>query len=348
MFSSPKLWLAVVALLGGAAAQAQSDAFTGIGRPATRAEVRAWDIDVRPDFKGLPPGRGTVAQGQDLWEAKCAGCHGVFGESNEVFSPLIGGTSKDDIKTGHVARLRDPAYPGRTTMMKVSHVSTLWDYINRAMPWTAPKSLKPDEVYAVTAYMLSLADVLPADGELSDRNIAEVQQRMPNRLGKTRDHAMWPGGGKTRPDVQGSACMSNCAPKAKIASDLPDFARDAHGNLAQQQREVGPQRGIDTQALQRQSKPTAPAAVAPAKPVTALLTQHACLACHQIDGKLVGPSLREVAARYSDRSDARDHLAARIKNGSSGVWGPIPMPPQSLPEADLNAIAAWLAAGAKP
>jgi cytochrome c len=164
-----------------------------VGRPATVKEVAAWDIDVRPDFKGLPAGSGSVAQGQDLWEAKCASCHGVFGESNEVFSPLVGGTTKDDIKTGNVANLKRADFPGRTTMMKVATVSTLWDYINRAMPWTAPKSLKPDEVYAVTAYLLSLADVVPENYVLTDKNIAEAQKRMPNRNGMTTKHAMWPG-----------------------------------------------------------------------------------------------------------------------------------------------------------
>jgi len=324
-----------------------NDKFSGIGRTATPAELKAWDIDVRPDFKGLPPGRGTVAQGQDLWEAKCAGCHGVFGESNEVFAALVGGTTKDDIKTGRVARLLDPSFPGRTTMMKVSHISTLWDYINRAMPWTAPKSLKPDEVYAVTAYLLSLADVLPADGELSDRNIAEVQQRLPNRKGKTTAHALWPDGqfGKAgKPDVQGSACMKNCLAEETIASYLPDFARNAHGNLAQQQRLVGPQRGLDTQQARASAVPVVPTS----KPVSALLSQYACLACHQIESKVVGPSFREVAARYKDRADAREFFAARLKSGSSGVWGSIPMPPQTLPEAELAAIAGWLAAGARP
>ncbi len=71
-----------------------------------------------------------MQKGMDVWEAKCASCHGVFGESNEVFSPLVGGTTADDIKTGHAARLKDPAFPGRTTMMKVATVSTLWDYMS--------------------------------------------------------------------------------------------------------------------------------------------------------------------------------------------------------------------------
>ena len=336
---------AAAACLAVAGPASANDKFPGIGRSATAAEIKAWDIDVRPDFKGLPPGRGTVAQGQDIWEAKCAGCHGVFGESNEVFSPLIGGTTREDIKTGRVASLRDNSFPGRTTIMKVSQLSSLWDYINRAMPWTAPKSLKPDEVYAVTAYMLSLADVLPADGELSDKNIAEVQQRLPNRRGKSTAHALWPGAefaAGAKPDVQGSACVKNCAPEARVASFLPDFARNAHGNLAQQQRLVGPQRGVDTQGRAASAASGAPVT----KTIGALLTQHACLACHQIDAKLVGPSLREVAAKYRGRADASDYFAARLKSGSSGVWGAIPMPAQNLPEAELAAIAAWLAAGA--
>ncbi len=73
--------------------------------------------------------------------------------------------------------------PQKTTIMKVATLSTLWDYINRAMPWNNPKTLTTDEVYGVTAYMLNLADVVPADFTLTDKNIAEVQQRMPNRNG---------------------------------------------------------------------------------------------------------------------------------------------------------------------
>ena len=344
-FPNALLALTALTLICGVSLAQTDSKFPNIGRAATPAEVKAWDIDVRPDFKGLPPGRGTVAQGETLWEAKCAGCHGSFGESNEVFMPLIGGTTKDDIKTGHVARLLDPSFPGRTTLMKVSHVSTLWDYIHRAMPWTAPKSLKPDEVYAVTAYLLSLADVLPADGELSDKNIAQVQERLPNRNGKTWAHSMWPGPefkGTTKPDVQGSACMKNCAVQPKVASLLPDYAMDASGNLAQQQRLVGPQRGLDTSP---KAKPAAAAAPA-AKPVSELLKQYACYACHQIDTKVVGPAFKDVAAKHAGQAD---YLAGKIRAGSSGVWGPIPMPAQTAPtEPELKAIAAWLAAGAKP
>jgi len=350
MSSSPSKFLLALApafALVCGVSFAQSDKFPGIGRTATPAEVKAWDIDVRPDFKGLPPGRGTVAQGETLWEAKCAGCHGSFGESNEVFSPLTGGTTSEDIKTGHVARLLDPAFPGRTTLMKVSHVSTLWDYIHRAMPWTAPKSLSADEVYAVTAYLLSLADVLPPDGELSDKNIAQVQERLPNRNGKTWEHDLWPGhefSKLSKPDVQGSNCMKNCAVEPKVASLLPDYAMNASGNLAQQQRLVGPQRGLDTAPKAKAAQAAAPAP----KPATELLKQYACYACHQIDTKVVGPAFKDVAARYAGRDDRRDYFTHKIKSGSSGVWGSVPMPAQTVPDADLAAITSWLSEGAKP
>ncbi|MBP9523677.1 MAG: cytochrome C, partial [Ottowia sp.] len=132
MFNSRNVFAAllIAACAGGASAQGQKGIeYPGIGRTATPKEVAAWDIDVRPDFKGLPPGKGSVAQGQDIWEARCASCHGVFGESNSVFNPLVGGTTKDDIQTGRVATLTRPDYPGRTTLMKVPTVSTLWDYI---------------------------------------------------------------------------------------------------------------------------------------------------------------------------------------------------------------------------
>ena len=278
----------------------------GIGRPATAAEVKAWDIDVRADFKGLPKGSGSVAKGQEVWEAKCASCHGVFGESNEVFTPISTGIQKDDVKNGRAAGLIK-GEAQRSTLMKVATVSTVWDYINRAMPWNAPKTLSVEEVYAVTAYILHLGDVLPAEFILSDRNIAEVQQRMPNRNGMTNQHGMWKVNAK--PDVNGTACMSNCAVEVKVASFLPDYARNAHGNLAEQSRLIGSTRGVNTELAAGTAAPAgaaltatltaAPAASAAsatsnagaAKPASAfaglreLANKNTCLACHGIDRK---------------------------------------------------------------
>ena len=329
------------------AQQAQPATYPGIGRPATSAEVRAWDIDVRPDFKGLPKGAGSVANGMVLWEGKCASCHGVFGESNEFFSPIVGGTTQHDILRGKVASLRDGSFPGRTTLMKLSSLSTLWDYIHRAMPWTAPKSLSTDEVYALTAYILNLGNIVPDGFTLSDRNIADVQLLLPNRFGTTTEHALWPGPtfGKRVPDVAAVACMKDCATEPEPSSMLPDFARSAHGNLAQQNRLVGAQRGADTVAARSvasssvASKPAADSSAA----VVALMQKNSCMACHGMDRKLVGPSFRDIGQKYRGRADAVAYLAGKVKAGSVGVWGAIAMPPQALSEADARAIATWLA-----
>lgn len=228
----------------GATPAAAAARFPGIGRPATPAEVSAWDIDVRPDFTGLPKGQGSVEQGQGIWDSRCAMCHGTFGESNEVFTPVVGNTTSNDLQTGRVASLIDNKTPQRTTLMKVATVSTLWDYIYRAMPWYAPRSLTVDETYAVLAYILNLGEIVPDDFVLSHDTIRTVQRRMPNRNGMTRQHGLWTVDGK--PDVQGESCMSDCRPFVVIGSVLPDYARNAHGNLAEQNRRWGPFRGVDT------------------------------------------------------------------------------------------------------
>ena len=352
----PLLALLLAAACAGVQAQ---DRFPGVGRAATPAEVAAWDIDVRPDFKGLPKGSGSVAKGQDVWESKCASCHGVFGESNEVFSPLVGGTTEEDIRTGRVANLKRADFPGRTTLMKLSSLSTLWDYINRAMPWNAPKSLTTEEVYAVTAYMLNLGRIVPDDFVLSDANIRDVQKRLPNRNGKTTDHAMWPGDEfrrGARPDVKAVACTSNCPVEAKVTSMLPDFARNAHGNLAEQNRPVGPQRGADTTrppgatVAAAAARPQAVATAATAAPAAGkmpgdLLQKNTCTACHAADRKLVGPSWAEVAKKHAGKGD---YIASKIRAGSTGAWGNIPMPPQAISAEEAGKIAEWLAAGAAP
>lgn len=359
MSSSVKTLLLAACLLPALAlAQPASAALAGIGRMATPAEVKAWDIDVRPDFKGLPTGQGSVRRGEQVWEAQCASCHGAFGESNDIFAPLVGHTTRKDVETGRVAALQlGTNTPSRTMMMKASQLSTLWDYINRAMPWTAPKSLSADDVYAVLAYLLNLGHVVPDDFTLSDRNIREVQQRLPNRNGITTVHGMWPGpefGGHRRPDVQGSACMRNCGPAPVVASQIPDYARNAHGELATQMRTVGPVRGVRTSPAAEENNAatrtsTAQAATkSVAGDVLPLLQKYACTACHGVDSKIVGPSFRDVAGKYGAQADAVAYLAGRIRSGGQGVWGAIPMPPQSISEADARRVAEWLGAGAAP
>ncbi|MCD8515473.1 MAG: c-type cytochrome [Burkholderiaceae bacterium] len=345
--------------VGSAMAQAGAQPWHNIGRDAKPAEIRAWDIDVRPDFKGLPRGSGSVALGETVWEAQCASCHGIFGESNEVFTPIVGGTTPQDILTGRVRNLlADSTYPQRTTMMKLPTISTLWDYINRAMPWQAPKSLSVEEVYGTVAYILYLSDVVPNDFVLSHENIAEVQQRIPNRNGMVFFEPLWRVDG--RGDVQNVACMRNCPTEAQVRSALPDFARNAHGNIQEQNRVIGPVRGADTlrpapEAPLTQRISIAPVVVGMASDnaggagaeALALLNANACMACHGVTNSLIGPSFADIAARNRGREGVEAYLMDKIKNGASGVYGAIPMPPQpQVSEADARAIAAWIAAGA--
>lgn len=329
-------------VLGAGAARATDD-FAGIGRAATPAEVKAWDIDVRPDFKGLPKGSGSVEKGEQVWEAKCAVCHGTFGESNKVFSPLVGGVEKDDLKTGHVASLKRTDFPARTTLMKVATVSTLFDYIRRAMPWNAPKSLSDDEVYAVLAYLLNLSDVVPNDFVLDDQSIREVQKIMPNRNGMTWDHAMWPSaaftGKPVAPDVKAEPCMKACKKEPELVSALPEHALASHGNLADQNRPFGPVRGQVTAAS------TEVVAVRPKGAVIA--DSNGCLGCHATNSKLVGPSYVEVAGKYKGAGDAATKLFAKVRAGGEGVWGDMAMPPQEeIRDDDLKEVLGWILAGA--
>lgn len=363
--------IAFVGLASAAAAWADPAATAGmkqIGRTATPAEVKAWNIDVRGDFKGLPKGAGSVSLGADVWDAKCASCHGAFGESNAVFTPIVGGTSKKDIETGRTHFLANPGYPHRTTLMKVSKLSSLWDYVHRAMPWNEPKSLTPDEVYGVLAYILNLGEIVPADFTLSDKNIAEVQNRLPNRNGKTFYKNMWEVRGKG--DVTNPPCMANCPVEGGIASSLPVDARNANGNIAEQVRPFGPARGTDTAAPPRTAKvgvavpaitviaaATSPALAAPPASggasaglalALALAQANTCTACHGITNKVVGPGFQEIAKKHAGRADLVDYLAAKIAKGGQGVWGPIPMPEQAqLKQADAKALAEWIATGAR-
>lgn len=351
MFRFSKTLIAL-ALAAGATSAVGFEYYSGVGRPATPAEVKAWDIDVRPDFVGLPVGKGTPDEGEVLWEAQCASCHGIFGESNEVFTPLVGGTTQEDIKTGRVRALAEGSFPQRTTMMKVPTVATLFDYIRRAMPWTEPKSLSDDDVYALLAYMLSLAEVIPADFELNDKTIRDVQQRMPNRNGMTTDHGMWPGapasmggiGNGGVPDTRNTLCMRDCKATVEIASSMPEHAQDTHGNLADQNRVVGPVRGQQTS----EAGEGAEAPMSEAAQGHALANAKGCLACHGLNNKIVGPSMAEVESKYRERQDIGDYLAGKIMKGGHGVWGVIPMPPQGhVADEEAQALARWIMSGAK-
>lgn len=340
MYSWVKPALAVLSLAAPVVlAESYHPGLNAFGRVATDAEVAAWDIDVRPDFAGLPKGSGSVEDGEALWLDKCAVCHGDFGDSNEVFSPIVlGNITPDDIETGRVAALMDPAVV-RTTLMKVSTLSTIWDYINRAMPWNAPKSLETDEVYALVAYLLHLGYLVDYDFVLSNDNVDEIQAMMPNRNGMTTDHGLWSVNGT--PDVVGADCTENCDVDTTVTSFIPAYAMNAHGNLKDQVRDYGPFPGIQTAPEDETDTAEVAATAAP----EALLAANGCSGCHQMDSQLVGPAFSAIRAKYADQDDAVDYLRGKIRNGGQGVWGNMPMPPMAqVSDSDLQALAEWLAA----
>lgn len=163
------------------------------GRAATDAEIAGWDIDIRPDGKGLPVGGATAEEGEGPYEAKCAMCHGSFGEGVDRWPVIAGGGDLDGTD------------PKKTVGSYWPYASTLWDYINRAMPYPAPQSLTVDEVYGITAYVLYLNDLVDYDWELNQDTFTEVV--MPNTDSFFVD---------TRPDVQNTRCFENCADPASF------------------------------------------------------------------------------------------------------------------------------------
>jgi S-disulfanyl-L-cysteine oxidoreductase SoxD len=143
----------------------------GFGQPATAAEIAGWDIDVAADGAGLPPGSGSVAQGEALFARLGAACHGAKGEGG-FGPPLVGGI-------GSLATDK----PVKTIGSYWPYAPTLFDYIRRAMPADNPKSLKPDEVYALCAYLLHLNGIVPADAVMNAKTLPQVV--MPNHAGFT-------------------------------------------------------------------------------------------------------------------------------------------------------------------
>ncbi len=166
-----------------------------IGRVPTPEEIARWDIDVRPDGLGLPPGRGTAREGEEIFVARCASCHGEFGEAVGRWPQLVGGQGSltwDD--------------PIKTVTSYWPYAPTVFDYIRRAMPFGDAQSLSDDEVYAITAYLLAADGIIAEDFELNAETLPKVA--MPNVDGFIDD---------PRPDVPtGEPCMKDCVAEVVI------------------------------------------------------------------------------------------------------------------------------------
>ncbi len=153
-----------VALLACAAASAQRAKYDNVGRTATSEEIRAQDITILPSGHGLPPGKGTAKEGAPIYAAWCAVCHGATGKEVGPLGPkLVGNTFYDRAPT---------FWPFATS---------IWDYINRAMPRYQERTLTPDQIYAVTAFLLYSGGIIKEDDVMDAKSLTEL--RMPNRDG---------------------------------------------------------------------------------------------------------------------------------------------------------------------
>ena len=204
MSRSARLALSLTALLVLAApawAQGKKDMVRnyGIGHVVTPEQIAGWDIDVRPDGQGAPPGHGSVKEGEKVYLDKCAACHGEFGESAGRWPQLAQGK-------GTLAS----SDPVKTVGSYFPYLSSVFDYIRRAMPFGAAQSLSNDELYAVTAYVLNLNDIVDDKFVLSKQTWGQV--KMPNQSGFFDDDrdkaekAFW----------NAKPCMSDCRPTVKI------------------------------------------------------------------------------------------------------------------------------------
>jgi S-disulfanyl-L-cysteine oxidoreductase SoxD len=179
---------ALIAVVLGLPVHAQAQSRYGIGRPATQAEIAGWNIDVNRNGDNLPPGSGSVAHGREVFEQQCAACHGAKGEGG-VGDRLVGG--QGTLTTSKPIQTVGSYWP---------YAPTLFDYIRRAMPQSAPESLGNDDVYAVSAYILYLNGLIPADTTLDAGALRAI--KMPNRNMFVGD---------PRPDVKNPACETDCA-----------------------------------------------------------------------------------------------------------------------------------------
>ncbi len=329
----------------------------GLGRTALPEEISAWDIDVRPDGLGLPVGSGDVWTGEEVFVENCAVCHGDFGEAVGRWPVLAGGrdtlTREDPVKT------IGSYWP---------YLSTVYDYINRAMPFGYAQSLEPDDIYAITAYLLYVNDIVGDDFELSNENFLDVE--MPNADNFFMDD---------RADVElplfsTEPCMEGCKASVEITmhASVLDVTPDTEEDTASATPAVAEVATTEVVAdvVAEEAPAEAPAAevVQAAVPDPALVAAgegvfRACRACHQVGEGATnrsGPHLNGVVGRVIGSVDGFRYSNGFAEAASAGtVWTEVSLaafladPRGAMPgtkmsfrgisnEADIAAMIAYL------
>jgi cytochrome c len=287
-----------------------------LGREALPEEVAAWNIDIRPDGQGLPVGSGDVWTGEEVYIENCAMCHGDFGEAVGRWPVLAGGwdtlTHEDPVKT-----------PGSYW----PYLSTVWDYVHRAMPYGQAQSLTDDEVYAITAYLLYLNNLVDDDFELSNENFTEV--RLPNEDGFFMDDREE---GEI-PAFSEEPCMENCKDSVEItmrATILDVTPEEEEGaEVTEAAAETSEEPATEEAAAEEapaEEDATEMAAVDPALVEEGEGVFRKCRACHQVGEGAVnrtGPHLNGVLGRtIGGLDDFRYSGVFEEAKAAGEVWGP--------------------------
>jgi len=281
----------------------------GLGREALPEEIAAWDLDVSPDGTGLPPGSGSVMEGEEVFAEHCAACHGDFAEGVGNWPKLAGGEGTLDRED-----------PLKTVGSYWPHLSTVWDYVNRSMPFGNAQSLSADDVYAMTAYILYSNYLVDDDFVLTHENFLDVE--MPNADGFIIDDRMqaeahfW----------NAEPCMTDCKESVEITM------RARVLDVTPQEEEAAIVETTATETETAAAEPTAEAEVvevAAAAPDPALVAAgekafRACKACHQVGDTAkhrVGPALNGVVGHPAGSAEGFKYSGALQGAAEEGlVW----------------------------
>ncbi len=278
----------------------------GLGRPALPEEIAAWDVKVMPDGRGLPEGSGDVWTGDEVFSENCAVCHGDFAEGVGNWPKLAGGWDTLDHED-----------PLKTVGSYWPYLSTVWDYVNRSMPFGNAQSLSADEVYAITAYILYSNNLVDEDFTLSHENFTEVE--MPNADGFIVDdraeteYAKW----------TGEPCMENCKDEVKITmrARVLDVTPDV------EEAEAAPVEAEPVAVAVAEPEPAPEPEVAAVDPALIEAGEKVfkkCKACHQVgEGAKdrAGPQLNGVMGRAAGSVEGFKYSKALKAKADEGlVW----------------------------
>ncbi len=294
-----KVSVAALMLAGPAVAEGKM----GLGRAAMSEEIAAWDVDVLPDGRGLPEGRGDVFTGEEVFAEKCASCHGDFAEGVDNWPVLAGGfdtlADKDPVKTV------GSYWP---------HLSTVWDYVNRSMPFGAAQTLSEDEVYAIVAYILYSNDLVDDDFELSHENFRDFD--MYNKDGFITDdravaeYGMW----------RSEPCMTECKESVEITmrASVLDVTPEETAAADEEQAAV-------VQEVVEEAAPVEEvAALDPALVKSGEKVFKKCKACHQVgEGakNKTGPVLNGIMGRgFASVDGFKYSKVFKAAGGEGRVW----------------------------